>query len=173
MASGATGPRKHPSLEYMFCAEEAAVKVLQSVCGAEIRRDGDRETRLPGGSDIASVVALQGDLEWSLWLAFPGPVAIGAIRELAGTELSIDSEEMADAMGELTEMIAEGTRARLGDLGLMVQSSLPSVISGGDLRIRPQHDRRFACACLKTQWGAVWVEVCAGVKVGARQAGRP
>ncbi len=107
-----------------------------------------------------------GDVEWSLWLGFPAATAIGLTEEFAGGELALDSPDMADAIGELANMIAGDTKTRLHEMGTAVQLSLPSVVSGNKLRVRTQHDMPFELACLATQWGRMWIEVTAGVRVG-------
>ena len=159
----------HPSLKNGSCAEEAVIKVLQSVCGAEIERDEDLS---PQQCDIASVISLVGDVEWSLWLGFPEASAVGLTAEFAGMELEPDSEDMADAVGELAIMIGGDTKTRLADFGIGARLSLPSVMSGQGLKVRARHDQPNRIVHFNTQWGAVWVELMAGVKVGeVRQVG--
>jgi chemotaxis protein CheX len=88
------------------------------------------------GGTISGLVAFYSTLE--------------AAQEIAGAMLGIEPSEvdgeMADAIGEVTNMIAGGFRLRMADRGETLAISIPSVTVGSDFYTRFASDvRRVLC----------------------------
>jgi chemotaxis protein CheX len=67
------------------------------------------------------------------------------------------NEDVIDAVGELTNMVAGAAKAKLEEYELSV--SLPTVITGQDHDVRFPSDVTPICVPFATKWGAVTLEV--------------
>ncbi len=82
-------------------------------------------------ADICAVIGLAGDAAGSIMLCFPAKTAVKFASKFAGVEMTIDHPDLADALGELCNMVAGQAKAQLE--GLKTSISLPRVISGKDI----------------------------------------
>ena len=90
-------------------------------------------------ADVSGVIGLSGDVTGAVVLSFPEKVATRLASKFAGVEMEIDHPDFADAVGELTNMVAGNAKKDL--TGLSVSISLPSVIVGA------QHEVSQLKAC--------------------------
>ena len=168
--SGATPA--HLALKHTPVAAEAVARVFQTICDTAVRAHGTFAPDLVANGAIAGVIALMGDVEWSLWLGMPRATACAAAERFAGAPIPFDSDEMGDAIGELTNMIAGDIKTRLSRQNLTVQLSLPCVVSGENLRILSRREMPSVTQRYTSPLGDLWTEVVAGVEVGRlRMAG--
>ncbi len=156
-------------LKHSECAGEALTKLLASLFESDVHRADDSGEGLDDGS-VAGVVSLIGDVEWSLWLGLPRETAVAIASAFAEDEIEFDSEEMGDAVGELTNMLAGDLKARLSRVDLQTTISLPSVVSGERLRVMTTRDTPRERMRFSSSFGPLWVEVAAGVREGETRA---
>lgn len=78
--------------------------------------------------DVSGIIGFSGDATGSVVLSFSQDVAINAASTFAGMPMEMHTEDFADAIGELANMVAGGAKAEFE--GLNVNISLPSVIIG-------------------------------------------
>lgn len=78
--------------------------------------------------DVSAVIGFSGDASGAVVLCFSKKTAEKIASTFACTELTIDSPDFADALGEIANMVAGGAKADFQ--GLSVNISLPSVIVG-------------------------------------------
>ena len=96
--------------------------------------------------DVSAVIGLSGDAVGSVVLAFPMSTATRSAGQFAGTPMTPDHEDCADALGELANMVAGQAKAHLD--GLSVSISLPNVIVGRDHRIlESKHAPKLVIPC--------------------------
>jgi chemotaxis protein CheX len=120
---------------------------------------------------VLALISLVGDVELSIWLGFPAAVASGSTKAFIGVEIDFEEvEDIADAVGEVANMVAGDVKASLSAHGIKTVISLPNVITGKEIRIlssgdNPRQETRF-----KSQWGDFWVQVAAGVEEGETRA---
>ena len=159
-------------LQYGELVTAALDKLFSSMFEAEVRPRGEFSADLLSGGAAAAVVSLVGDVELSIWLGFPRQTALRIVEVFAGEALPFEGEDMADALGELANIVAGNTKSRLYAMGIKTQLSLPSVIMASDLRIFSQRDIPSRRIRFTSEWGDFWTEVVAGIKVGeTRRAG--
>ncbi len=79
-------------------------------------------------ADVSGVIGLSGDVTGAVVLSFPKTVACKLASAFAGIPLDTTSEDFADAIGELANMVAGNAKKDLA--GLNVSISLPSVVIG-------------------------------------------
>ena len=82
-------------------------------------------------ADICAVIGLAGDAAGNITLCFPAKTAVKFASKFAGEELTIDHPDLADALGELCNMVAGQAKAQLE--GLKTSISLPRVMRGKDI----------------------------------------
>ncbi len=108
-------------------------------------------------ADVSAVINLSGDAVGSVTLCLPVRSAVQFASKFAGMEISKDSEDFADAVGELANMVAGGAKAKLD--GLSCNISLPHVVIGKD-HILPGSKAmpKLVLPC-DSALGRFWVEV--------------
>ncbi|HVM60237.1 MAG TPA: chemotaxis protein CheX [Verrucomicrobiae bacterium] len=114
---------------------EAVVSTIASVCKTQATPKAQRaEVRVDGEKIIASV-SLVGDVEMTVFLGMPSATAVALAEKFAGFKVPFESPDMADAIGELGNMIAGDLKIRLDRSGLKANISLPTVFRGQDLTV--------------------------------------
>lgn len=85
-------------------------------------------------TDVSAIIGFSGGASGSVSLCFAKQVAVRVASKFAGQELSIfETELLADALGELTNMVAGQSKAKLPDANISV--SLPRVVLGDQHRV--------------------------------------
>jgi CheY-specific phosphatase CheX len=84
-------------------------------------------------SGVLGIIAVVGDLSWSLTLGFPPATAEALATQFAGFEIPFDSPDMGDVIGELANVLAGDLVAKLEGVGVGVKMSLPTVARGQDV----------------------------------------
>jgi len=80
--------------------------------------------------DVSGIVGLSGDVDGSLMIRFPLPVAHALMARLSGDSYAPNQENLADGMSELINMIAGAAKSRLP--GMNVTMSGPLIVYGAD-----------------------------------------
>ncbi len=107
--------------------------------------------------DVSGVIGLSGKAVGTVVVSFSTQVALKAASTMLLTEATQINDEVLDAVGELTNMVAGGAKAELEEYKLMV--SLPNVITG------PAHEVHFPSEvtpisiAFDTDWGPISLEV--------------
>ena len=110
-----------------------------------------------GSADVSGIIGFSGDAAGCVVVSFPKPVALRAVSAFAGTEISEDHPDFADAVGELANMIAGNAKKDFEGVGISI--SLPSVVIGENHTIpRSNVCPRVVVPC-KTSFGPFSVEV--------------
>jgi chemotaxis protein CheX len=77
--------------------------------------------------DVSGIIGFSGDILGSVVVSFQMETARQLVNALVGMEVDTKSLDFADAVGELTNMIAGNAKK---DLGLMASIGVPNVIIG-------------------------------------------
>ena len=107
--------------------------------------------------EISGVIGLSGKAVGTVVVSFSEQVALKAASVMLMEEAAATNEEVLDAVGELTNMVAGAAKAELEDYDLAV--SLPNVITG------PSHEVHFPSEvtpisiAFETDWGPLSLEV--------------
>ncbi len=86
--------------------------------------------------DISGVIGLSGEAQGSICLSFPKLIALKVVSALVGNDVKIVGPEVADAIGEIANIIAGNAKQHLTQFNLSI--SLPKVIIGKDHKIASQ-----------------------------------
>ena len=113
---------------------------------------------IPTKFDISGIIGMSGDVVGAVVLSFPTETAEGVVSAFAGTPLSVDSDDFADAIGELANMISGNAKAKF--TGRSVSISCPSVVIGKNHRIHQPSDSTCVSIPCHSSCGEFAVEVC-------------
>ncbi|MFK7961400.1 MAG: chemotaxis protein CheX [Phycisphaerales bacterium] len=107
--------------------------------------------------DVSGVVGMFGDLEGSVVVKFSFETARQVVARFVGSEVSVKSEDFADAIGELVNMITGGAKAKFGEGDVSI--TVPSVVVGGSHRIHPMPGAEIQSFRCDGELGVFVVEV--------------
>lgn len=109
--------------------------------------------------DVSGIIGMSGDVAGSVVLSFPRQTAIRLVALLSGAEMSIESPDFPDAVGELTNMVSGNAKGMFSGRK-KVTISCPSVVIGpGHVVTRPKDVPCIVIPC-STDCGEFVVEIC-------------
>jgi len=145
-------------VEYINPFLSSAISVFNTMLGTSLTRG---EPFLKDGTqpnhEISGLIGLSGKAKGMVVLSMSREVALNAAGTMLGTQLKEINADVADAVGELTNMIAGAAKAQLEHLELSV--SLPTVITGKAHCIDFPKNTMPICIPFDCKWGSVAVEV--------------
>ncbi len=147
--------------DHSECVSEAAAQILSVTCGVTIEPLAGEED-FPSGDIIIGIVSLVGDVEWSVFFGLPSETAVAAGLKFAGFEIPFESDDMGDAIGELTNMLAGQVKLRLDQKGINADISLPSVIRGRNMTFFVQQQNYVEKRCFTSELGKLWTGMTLG-----------
>ncbi len=108
--------------------------------------------------DVSGVIGITGKAAGTVVVSLSTDVA----RKASAAMLMMDEAELADdeiidAVGEITNMVAGSAKAKLEEYELSI--SLPNVITGSNHVVRFPKDIPTLCVPFDTQWGDLMLEV--------------
>lgn len=137
----------------------AAVKnAFRTMLDCEARR-GDlalKQDRRPRYY-VSGVIGLSGRAVGAVVLNFSEQVALKAASTMLMTDLNVLNDDVLDAVGELTNMVAGAAKAELEEYELQV--SLPNVITGDDHEVHFPSNVVPLSISFETEWGPFALEV--------------
>ncbi len=77
--------------------------------------------------DVSGIIGFSGNITGSVVVSFQKQAAEKLASSFAGTELTLESADFADAIGELANMIAGNAKK---DLGTLASITVPNVVIG-------------------------------------------
>ena len=141
---------------------------FHTMLDCEVRRGEIRlkDNHSPSG-EVSGVIGLSGKAVGTVVLNFSKSVALQAASTMLMTEATEINDDVLDAVGELTNMVAGAAKAELEEYELMV--SLPNVITGRDHDVHFPSNVTPICVSFETDWGDLTLEV--GLATVAQPAG--
>jgi chemotaxis protein CheX len=145
-------------VEYINPFIAATVNVFDTMVGTELHRgvpslkDGYQPSH-----EVSAVIGLSGKAKGTVVLSLDREVAIqvaGALLQELPPELNAD---VADAMGEMANMIAGQAKAQLEHLSMSL--SLPTVVTGKGHCIEFPRNAMRICIPFSCAWGSLDLEV--------------
>lgn len=136
----------------------SARNVLRTMLKVETTIERPKVKATPGPEfDYSGIISFSGNIVGVVVVSFPKASAIKLVEAFAGMEISPDSTDFPDAIGELTNMIAGAAKR---DLGENASISVPTVIMGhGHMVAGPSNVPCLSIPCL-TPVGPFSLEIC-------------
>ena len=80
--------------------------------------------------DISGIIGLTGSATGSLALSFSEAAILKIVSNMVGENIKTMSDEIKDAVGEITNMISGVARKNLEVDGFYIQAAIPTVVTG-------------------------------------------
>ncbi len=154
-----------PEVTGCDCVAEAAREILGAACGLELCPCEDIQ-ELGSGGVVIGVICILGDVDWAVFLGLPRETAMAMVKAFCGFEVSFDSEDMGDAVGELSNILAGDVKRRLEARSLNAVISLPSVVRAESLRVLVQSGTSAVKTCFTCSLGKLWTGVISSKEGG-------
>lgn len=106
---------------------------------------------------VSGVIGLSGKAVGTVVVSFSKAVALKAASTMLLMEATEINDDVLDAVGELTNMVAGAAKAELQEFHLQV--SLPNVITGENHEIHFPSNVTPLCIGFETAWGPLTLEV--------------
>jgi len=115
--------------------------------------------------DVTGIIGLSGDVTGSVVLSFPRETAERIVALFCGQQLTCESSDFADAIGELVNMVSGGAKALFKDRKVSI--SCPSVVIGKSHVVAGQSELPTIVIPCATDCGEVAIEITIQDKVPA------
>jgi chemotaxis protein CheX len=99
-------------------------------------------------ADVSGIISVFGDMQGAVVMGFPTATAEALASLFIGVEVSSDSEDFADAVGELANMVAGNAKAEFTGKNLTI--GCPSVVIGKGHKVFQHRDLpvlQIPCTC--------------------------
>lgn len=123
-------------IQHWDCVAKSIDRVFASSCGTEIEFCEDEEREFKADqSSVVTIISFVGDVDWSVFSVYPKETAEPLATAFAGFKISYDSMDIADALGEIANIVAGKIQIELSERGTNIEISLPTVIRGSNLEL--------------------------------------
>ena len=116
----------HMDHAFLFALQDSTKALFEGMLGVPVCFEPPERPAPRRKYDVSCVITFSGGVEGPIVLGFWEDSALRIAAALGGESLAPRSADFADAIGELTNMIAGGAKSRL--LGTSASISCPSVI---------------------------------------------
>ncbi len=80
--------------------------------------------------DITGIIGIAGSVQGSFALSFTEKCILHIVSNMLGEEITKVDSDIADAVGELTNMVSGAARKRLEAMGISLTAAIPTVVTG-------------------------------------------
>jgi len=86
--------------------------------------------------DVSSIVGMTGAKNGSFSLSFEKVVMLQIVSNMFGEKMTVLNDEVAEAAGEIVNMVSGQARQELETAGYLIDGAIPSVVTGENHEIR-------------------------------------
>jgi len=109
--------------------------------------------------DVSGVIGLTGETNGTVFVTFNELCILKIVSNMFGEEMKEINNEIADAVGELTNMISGQARKELEEIGKTFGAAIPSVITGKNHKLESITKGPKIAIPFKTDFGSFTIEV--------------
>jgi chemotaxis protein CheX len=110
--------------------------------------------------DVTGIIGITGESNGTIAVTFEEVTILKIVSNMFGEEMKQLNSEVADAVGELTNMISGQARRELEENGKVFEAAIPSVVSGKNHQITHYTDGPKIAIPFITDGGRFTIEVC-------------
>lgn len=110
--------------------------------------------------DVTGVIGLTGVANGTISVTFHEECILNIVSNMFGETMTVLDSEIADAVGELTNMISGQARKELEEVGKVFKAAIPSVITGHSHSIQHYTKGPTIAIPFSTENGDFTIEVC-------------
>lgn len=107
--------------------------------------------------DVSGIIGMSGDVTGSVVMSLPMDAAERMVSLFCGMDLTSDSADFPDAIGELVNMVSGGAKAQFKNRNVTI--STPSVVIGAGHRVNVPSDTPVIVIPCQTDCGEVALEI--------------
>lgn len=140
----------------------ATVDVVQTMTGVTVeRKDVEVRQGLRSSGDVTGIIGLTSEsLDGTLAVSFSAPCILALVSALFGEPVEELGDDVADAVGEFTNIISGKARANLSQRGFQFDMAVPMVVTRRDHRISVLAGQTVIVIPFGTENGAFCLEIC-------------
>ncbi len=141
---------------------EGVLHILSTTATVQTKPESPylKKNRLTLG-DITGVMEINGDVTGAAAIGFSKAGILGVVSSMFGEKMTEINEEITDAVGELTNMIAGQVTTKITESGKQAKVKFSRVIVGKDQELSSLSDEKHVLVMpFRTTVGKVFVEVC-------------
>jgi chemotaxis protein CheX len=110
--------------------------------------------------DVTGIIGITGETNGTIAVTFNEGCILKIVSNMFGEEMKTLNHEVADAVGELTNMISGQARRELEKIGKVFQAAIPSVVTGQNHTITHYTDGPKIAIPFTAEGGHFTIEVC-------------
>ena len=114
--------------------------------------------------DVSGIIGITGDAHGTMAVTFDEGGILKIVSNMFGEEMTELNSEVADAVGELTNMISGQARRELEEKGRLFDAAIPSVVTGRGHRIVHITQGPKIAIPFKVEGGSFTIEICLDVR---------
>jgi chemotaxis protein CheX len=141
---------------------EGALHILDTTAFVKVKPDPPflKKDTLPQG-EISGILKISGDVNGSAVIGFSENCILGIVSAMFGEDMTEINEEIIDAVGEISNMIAGHVTTKIAELGNRVKVKFVRVCAGADQEIAHIPDGGPVLVLpFRTTNGKMVIEVC-------------
>lgn len=138
----------------------ATKNVIETMASVQVKAGqpgikSDNRTR----GDVSGLIGMAGEqISGNMLLSFDKGSILGIVSNMLGETFDSLNDEVADAVGELTNMISGNAKIELNKAGYEFEMSLPVTIVGKDVEISQMSKAPILTIPFETEHGKFFVE---------------
>lgn len=139
---------------------EATVNVLKTMAFTEAKPGKPfLKSNQEAMGDVTGIIGITGDSQGSLSVTFTQPCIEHILTNMFGEPISGITDEVKDAVGEITNMISGDARRNLAESGIVLEAAIPTVIAGKNHSVSHQVKTPTLALSFSTEAGDFTIEV--------------
>ena len=149
------------NVEFINPFLSAVVNVLSTMAQIE-PRPGKPYINVKGVAvgDVTGIIGITGYSRGTISLTLSKSAILAIVNNMLAETYTEINEDIADGVGELTNMISGQARAKLSEQGMSFQASTPSVVVGAGHKVTHLTGSPILAIPFETDHGPFVVEVC-------------
>lgn len=137
---------------------DSTLSVFKTMLGCTVtRKSVSVNDKFAPDHDITGIIGLSGKASGGVVISFEKQVALSATKAMLGETADEFTDDVVDAVGELTNMIAGQAKSSMEELEMKL--ALPTVIVGKDHAIRFPSRIKPISILFDSEWGRFDIEV--------------
>jgi chemotaxis protein CheX len=141
---------------------EGALHILDTTAFVKVKPEAPflKQDSRPQG-DISGVLEIAGDLKGSAAISFSERCILGIVSAMFGEDMTEINDEITDAVGEISNMIAGHVTTKIAEMDKKVKVKFVKVCAGADENIEHINGGAHVLALpFRTTKGRMVIEVC-------------
>lgn len=140
---------------------EAALHILSATSGItpKLNRPFNKKSRLAAG-DVSGLIAVKGEVEGSISITFTAKCILAVVSAMFSEEITEINNDVKDAAGEITNMIAGRINTKLAEMGKKCRAEMKEVRLEKNHPLEHVPERQVFSIPFEAPSGSFSIEIC-------------